>query len=288
MLAAFVIFLREGTEASIIVAILCSYLDRTGQRRHFRDVFVGVGLAAGLAAGGGFAAYYTIHSYSGSRVQTIFETATYLVAVVVLTYMTFWMRRHARSMSRDLASRAEGALGRRERYGLGLLAFQAVGREGLETAVFTLAIVFAAGTHGTLLGAAGGLACALAFSFAVFRLGRRVNLGIFFTVVGTVLMVFAAGLVADVGREPPAARLGPRPVGAPLGHEPAAVGGLLDRRRLPLPRRLRRPADGVATHRLPRLRRLRCHRLRHPLPTRRPGAAVRRGRTAPGAASGTS
>ncbi|MGD0741765.1 MAG: FTR1 family protein [Acidimicrobiales bacterium] len=197
MLAAFVIFLREGTEASIIVAILCSYLDRTGQRRHFRDVFVGVGLAAGLAAGGGFAAYYTIHSYSGSRVQTIFETATYLVAVVVLTYMTFWMRRHARSMSRDLASRAEGALGRRERYGLGLLAFQAVGREGLETAVFTLAIVFAAGTHGTLLGAAGGLACALAFSFAVFRLGRRVNLGIFFTVVGTVLMVFAAGLVAD-------------------------------------------------------------------------------------------
>jgi len=197
LLAAFVIFLREGTEASIIVALLCSYLDRTGQRRHFRDVFVGVGLAAGLATAGGFAAYYTIHSYDGSRVQTVFETATYALAVVVLTYMTFWMRRHARSMSRDLASRAEGALGRRERYGLGLLAFQAVGREGLETAVFTLAIVFAAGTHGTLLGAAGGLACALAFSFAVFRLGRRVNLGIFFTVVGTVLMVFAAGLVAD-------------------------------------------------------------------------------------------
>jgi high-affinity iron transporter len=198
LLAAFVIFLREGTEASIIVAILCSYLDRTGQRRHFRDVFVGVGLAAGLATAGGFAAYYTIHSYDGSRVQTVFETATYALAVVVLTYMTFWMRRHARSMSRDLAARADRALGRRERYGLGLLAFQAVGREGLETAVFTLAIVFAAGTHGTLLGAAGGLACALAFSLAVFRLGRRINLGVFFTVVGTVLMVFAAGLVADI------------------------------------------------------------------------------------------
>ncbi len=198
MLAAFVIFLREGTEASIIVAILCSYLDRTGQRRHFRDVFVGVGLAAGLATAGGFAAYYTIHSYDGSRVQTVFETATYALAVVVLTYMTFWMRRHARTMSRDLAHRADRALGRRERYGLGLLAFQAVGREGLETAVFTLAIVFAAGTHGTLLGAAAGLACALAFSFAVFRLGRRINLGVFFTVVGTVLLVFAAGLVADV------------------------------------------------------------------------------------------
>jgi high-affinity iron transporter len=197
VLATFVIFLREGTEASIIVAILCSYLDRTGQRRHFKDVFVGVGLAAGLATAGGFAAYYTIHSYDGSRVQTIFETATYAVAVVVLTYMTFWMRRHARSLSRDLAARADRALGKRERYGLGLLAFQAVGREGLETAVFTLAIVFAAGTQGTLVGALGGLVCAAGFSFAVYRLGRRINLGIFFTVVGTLLMVFAAGLVAD-------------------------------------------------------------------------------------------
>ncbi len=198
MLATFIIFLREGTEASLIVAILCSYLDRAGQRRHFRDVFVGVGLAAGLATIGGFAAYYTVHSYSGSRVQTIFETATYAVAVIVLTYMTFWMRRHAWSMSRDLAARADRALGRRERYGLGLLAFQAVGREGLETAVFTLAIVFATGTHGTLLGAAAGLAGALGFSYALYRLGRRVNLGIFFTVVGTLLMVFAAGLVADI------------------------------------------------------------------------------------------
>jgi len=198
LLAAFAIFLREGTEASIIVAILCSYLDRTGQRRHFRDLFLGVGLAAGLATAGGFVAYYTIHSYDGSRVQTIFETATYAVAVVVLTYMTFWMRRHARSMSRDLAARADRALGRKERYGLALLAFQAVGREGLETAVFTLAIVFAAGTQGTLVGALGGLVCALGFSFAVYRLGRRINLGVFFTVVGTLLMVFAAGLVADV------------------------------------------------------------------------------------------
>jgi len=198
LLATFVIFLREGTEASIIVAILLSYLDRTGQRRHFRDIFVGVGLAAGLATAGGFAAYYTIHSYSGSRVQTIFETATYALAVVVLTYMTFWMRSHARSMSRDLAARADRALGRRERYGLGLLAFQAVGREGLETAVFTLAIVFAAGTRGTLVGAVAGLVGALGFSFAVYRLGRRVNLGIFFTVVGTLLMIFAAGLVADI------------------------------------------------------------------------------------------
>ena len=198
MLAAFVIFLREGTEASIIVAILCSYLDRTGQRRHFRDVFVGVGLAAGLAAGGGFAAYYTIHSYSGSRVQTIFETATYLVAVVVLTYMTFWMRRHARSMSRDLAARADGRPRPAESVtASGYSPSRRSGGRASRPPYSPWRSSSPPGRTARCSAPPAGLACALGFSFAVFRLGRRVNLGIFFTVVGTVLMVFAAGLVAD-------------------------------------------------------------------------------------------
>jgi high-affinity iron transporter len=198
--ATFVIFLREGVEASLIVAILLSYLDRLGERRHYRDVFVGVGAALVLAGGGGVAAYLTVRTYAGSRVQTIFETCTFVVAAVVLTYMTFWMRGHARTISQELRQRAAAAMGRRQRAGLGLLAFQAVGREGLETAVFTLAIVFAGGPGGTvgmLAGAAAGLVAALALAFAIFRLGRRVNLGLFFRVVGALLAVFAAGLVAD-------------------------------------------------------------------------------------------
>ena len=92
MIATLVIFLREGVEASMIVAILLAYLSRSGQRRHFRDVFAGVAAALLLAGGGGLAAYLTIKTYADSRVQTIFETATYLLAAVVLTYMTFWMR----------------------------------------------------------------------------------------------------------------------------------------------------------------------------------------------------
>jgi high-affinity iron transporter len=199
LVATFVIFLREGIEASMIVAILLSYLDRIGQRRHFRDVFVGVGAAVLLATGGGVAAYYTIGSYDGSRAQIIFETITYAVAAVVLTYMTFWMRSHARTIAAELRARAETALGKGERVGLGLLAFQAVGREGLETAVFTLAIVFATkDTHGALIGAGLGLVAALCVAFAIYRLGKRINLRVFFTVIGAVLMVFAAGLVADI------------------------------------------------------------------------------------------
>ena len=197
MLATLVIFLREGVEASMIIAILLAYLNRIGRREHFRDVFVGVGAALLLATAGGVAAYLTIRSYDGSRVQTIFETVTYLVAAAVLTYMTFWMRKHARSLSKELRARADAALDGRARWGLGLLAFQAVGREGLETVVFTLAIVFSTSSAGALSGAVIGLAGSLGIAFVIYRLGHKLNLARFFTVIGILLMVFAAGLLAD-------------------------------------------------------------------------------------------
>jgi high-affinity iron transporter len=237
-------FLREGVEASMIVAILLAYLNRSGQRRYFRDVFAGVAAALLLAGGGGLAAYFTIRTYADSRVQTIFETATYLLAAAVLTYMTFWMRSHARGLKSDLQARANAVLALREggarasqvrapaavaagvaasggvpasrsavaagqpgeaaemsrgaRLGLALLAFQAVGREGVETVVFTLAIAFSSTQRGGLLGgAAFGLAIALVIAFVMYRLGHRINVGRFFTVVGALLMVFAAGLLVD-------------------------------------------------------------------------------------------
>src|SRR5579862_5995935 len=154
MVATFVIFLREGIEASMIVAILLAYLDRLGQREHFRDVFIGVAAALGLVAVGGVVAYLTIKDYAGSRAQTIFEAITYVVAAVVLTYMTFWMRDHSMTLADELRAKTTNALDGRARWGLGLLAFQAVGREGVETMVFTLAIVFASSSHGVIAGGA--------------------------------------------------------------------------------------------------------------------------------------
>lgn len=205
MIPTFVIFLREGIEASMIIAILLAYLDRTGQRRYFRDVLAGVALALVLVTAGGIAAFELIHRYSGSRVQTIFEAMTYVVAAGVLTYMTFWMQSHARTISSDLERRSEVAISGGARVGLGLLAFQAVGREGLETMVFTLAIVFASSSQAAspdhskwlLLGAVVGLALALCIAWWIYKLGHRLNLGRFFRILGAVLMVFAAGLVAD-------------------------------------------------------------------------------------------
>ena len=189
----------------MVVAILLSYLNRIGQRRHFRDVFIGVAAAMVVAGVGGVAAYEFVRHYNGSSVQTYFETATYLIATGALTYMTFWMQRHARSLTGELERRGDVALSGGTRTGLRLLAFQAVGREGLETMVFTLAIVFASSpraatpVHGTflLVGAALGLALALAVAVAIYRLGAKVNLRRFFRILGVTLMVVAAGLLAD-------------------------------------------------------------------------------------------
>ena len=197
MLATLVIFLREGVEASMIVAILLAYLNRMGKREHFRDVFLGVGAALLLATAAGVVVYTTVRSYNGTRGQTIFETATYLLAAAVLTYMTFWMRNHARSISTELRSRADAAMDGKARWGLALLAFQAVGREGVETVVFTLAIIFSTSPASAVSGALIGLAGSLVIAFVIYRLGHKLNLGKFFTVIGVLLMVFAAGLLAD-------------------------------------------------------------------------------------------
>jgi high-affinity iron transporter len=197
MVATFVIFLREGIEASMIVAILLAYLDRIGERAHFRDVFIGVAAALGLMLVGGVSAYLTIKTYAGSRTQTIFETVTYLVAAVVLTYMTFWMRDHSMTLSEDLRVRTSRALDGRARWGLGLLAFQAVGREGLETMVFTLAIVFASSAHGVIIGGIIGLGVSLGIAHLMYRVGKHIDIGLFFKVLGGLLLVFAAGILVD-------------------------------------------------------------------------------------------
>lgn len=202
MLPTFVIFLREGIEASMVVAILLTTLDQLGRRDRFRDVLAGVTAAVAVLLVGAVAAFVLMRSYAGSRVQTILETITYLVAAVVLTYMTFWMRKHARGLSADLRARASAALDGRARWGIGLLAFQSVGREGLETAVFTLAILFASGPRAggrpaDLAGAGAGMAVSLAIAIAIYRAGARIDLRRLFAVVATLLVIFAAALVAD-------------------------------------------------------------------------------------------
>jgi len=194
MIAAFVLFLREGLEASLIVSLLLASLRQLGLMHQARAVWIGVGLAVLGALLGGVVVYLTVRQYDGSTFQTIFETITYLIAVVLLTTMTFWMQQHSRSMKKELMAKASTA---GSGFALGLLAFSTVGREGLETAVFTLAFAFQTNALLLLLGAGLGLLAAMVLCVMIYRLGYRLDYRIFFRVMGIVLLFFAAGLLGD-------------------------------------------------------------------------------------------
>ena len=127
MLPAYVLYLREGLEASMIVSIVLAALRQLGQpARQVRAVWIGVALAVVGAIGGGVALYLTLRDYAGSTFQTVFETIAYLVAVVILTSMTFWVQRHSRTLKHDLTARTAATGG--SALALGLLAFTTVGR----------------------------------------------------------------------------------------------------------------------------------------------------------------
>ena len=194
MVATFVLFLREGLEASLIVSMLFAALRQLDQMGKARAVWIGVGLAILGSLLGGLALYVFVHEYANTTFQTIFETITYLVAVVLLTTMTFWMQKHSRSMKREITTRASAA---GSAFALGLLAFTTVGREGLESAFFTLAFAFQTNAILLLTGALLGMLSAVGLCVLIYRLGYRLDYRVFFRVMGILLLFFAAGLLSD-------------------------------------------------------------------------------------------
>ena len=194
MIATFVLFLREGLEASLVISILFAALRQLDQMEKARAIWTGVGLAILGSLLGGLALYVFVHEYADTTFQTIFETITYLVAVVLLTTMTFWVQIHSRTLKRDITARASAA---GSGFALGLLAFTSVGREGLESAFFTLAFAFQTNAILLLSGAALGMLSAVGLCVLIYKLGYRLDYRIFFRVMGILLLIFAAGLLSD-------------------------------------------------------------------------------------------
>ncbi len=191
--SGFVLFLREGLEACLIVSILLAALRQLGETRHMRAVWIGVIAAILCAIAGAAVIFRVVAQYDGSHFQVVFETITYLVAVVLLTTMTFWMQVHSRSLKNEIEAKARTA---GSGMAFGLLAFSTVGREGLETAVFALAFAFKDAAT-LLLGGVLGIAAAIVLCFMIYRLGYRLDFRVFFRVMGILLLFFAAGLLAD-------------------------------------------------------------------------------------------
>lgn len=197
MLPTFIIGLREGVEAALIVGIIAAFLLQRGERRALRPMWAGVAAAIALCLAVAVA-FRAVGESLPHRQQEGLATVLALLAVGGVTYMITWMRRHSRELKRTLEASAQSALLNGSTWALVGMAFFAVLREGLETSVFLLAAFqSSAAPAATGTGAVLGIATAVALGWAIYRGGVRINLGRFFRVTGFVLVLVAAGLLAS-------------------------------------------------------------------------------------------
>jgi high-affinity iron transporter len=195
VVASFLIVLREGFEATLLVAIVLAYLVKIGRGNERRGVWYGVAAAAALSVLAGAAMFAVSGSLKGDAGE-IFKGAAMWTAVAVLTYMILWMRRQSRTIAADLRRGVDEAVKTGSVFALGLLAFVMVFREGLETALFMFSITQTSSPAQVAIGGVLGLVCAIVLGYLVYVGGRRLNLGAFFKVTGLLLIVVAAGLFA--------------------------------------------------------------------------------------------
>src|SRR4051812_28945718 len=195
VLPTFVIGLREGLEASLIVGIIAAFLLNQGRREALRQVWAGVAAAVALCLAIGIG-LQVLSAELPQRQQEGLETVVGLFAVAMVTYMIIWMRRHSRQMKSHLEGAAAGALESGSARARGVMAFLAVLRGGFETAVFLLATFQASSNaSASAAGAVLGIVVAVVLGYAIYRGGAKINMARFFRATGLVLVIVAAGLV---------------------------------------------------------------------------------------------
>ncbi|TNC36455.1 FTR1 family protein [Mumia zhuanghuii] len=199
LVANYLIGLREGLEAALVVSILVAYLVKTERRHLLPRIWTGVGIAVAISLG--FGALLTFGPRGLTfEAQELIGGSLSIVAVGFVTWMVFWMAHAAAGLSGELRGKIDDAA-EAGRWSLMVVALLAVGREGLETALFLWAAT-QAGTDGgqsawvPLLGAALGLATAVVLGWLFYRGALRINLSRFFTWTGAFLIVVAAGVLS--------------------------------------------------------------------------------------------
>jgi high-affinity iron transporter len=194
--------LREGVEAALIVSIVLAYLARTGNGRHFGKIWLGAGGAIATSVLAGAAIFLTAGGLEAPYEQA-FEGTTLLLAAIVVTWMLFWMRRQSAAVKGELQAAIDRVLTEGSVWGLAILAFTAVIREGIETALFLASQATAAKSSGTsvILGAVLGLLLAAAIGYGFYHGSRRIHLGSFFRWTGIALIFIAAGLLSHAVHE---------------------------------------------------------------------------------------
>jgi high-affinity iron transporter len=195
MFQTFLTGLREGLEASLVVGILVAYLVKANRRDGMRSVWTGVGIAIALSLGVGAMLTFTSQSLSFEAQET-FGGAMSIIAVAFVTTMIFWMRSHARHAAAELHGKLATAL-EIGPTAVAIAAFLAVGREGLETALFLWPVVEQSDSAtAPMLGALLGIATSIVLGWLIYRRSVTLNMAVFFRVTGIALIVIAAGVLA--------------------------------------------------------------------------------------------
>ncbi len=194
MLANFLIGLREGLEASLVVSILVAYLVKTGHRDRLRELWVGVAAAALISLAFGAVLTFTSQNMSFEAQET-FAGIMSILAVGLVTWMIFWMKRQARFLKKDLEGRLATALTLGP-IALTVIAFVSVAREGIETSLFVWSATQATSGTRPFLGVVLGLGSAVALGYLLYRSAVSINLAKFFKYTGIGLVVVAAGVLA--------------------------------------------------------------------------------------------
>jgi high-affinity iron transporter len=196
MLANYLIGLREGLEASLVVSILATFLVKSGHKDRLKLVWAGVAAAVAVAvAGWALLQFITSLTAKSFTAQETIGGVMSIVAVGFVTWMIFWMRKASRSIARELRDRMGAAL-EVGPAAVVLLAFLAVFREGIETAFIVYASAATATTATPFVGVLLGLATAVGLGFAIYRGAVKINLGVFFNWTGALLILVAAGIFA--------------------------------------------------------------------------------------------
>jgi high-affinity iron transporter len=195
MIASFLLALREGLEAALIVGLTIGVLTKMNRREQTPAVWAGVGVATAVSLIVALVLNRVGAAFEG-RAEEIFEGVTMFLASAVLTWMIFWMARQGRQVQADLQSDVKTALARGGRWGLFAIAFFAVVREGIETALFLTAAAMTSSAQQVVVGGLAGLAAAAVLGWLLFATAVRLNVRRFFQVTSVLLILFAAGLVA--------------------------------------------------------------------------------------------
>ena len=196
MFNVFIITLREGVEIAVVLAIILAYLKQLGQMKETGKVWLGTGAAALISILIAVGIFFILGTTEIEGFQAVLEGSLKIVAVIMLTWMTIWMKRQGGNMGGELKRQIEVALSHGSVWALASLAFISVLREGIETVLFIVGSAQETSPLATISGSILGFGLAAILGYILYRGTHRLPMKSFFTVMSVLLIVMAAGLLS--------------------------------------------------------------------------------------------